>query len=663
MWKCAQEEGAENLMLERVKNGRRIWGNEIEGMTIGRPDELTRESAGDPLENARAFESDGLARQDAFLLKQAAQAYRSCNDMPKYRECRARALEAEGQLFEAGDAYFEAGFAVPEGVRGLWRAGKKGWVRLCEKAVDEPQIRREIEFEWARGITEKIGAVEVAKILSRYAKRFDDDPAFADACVGDLVWLDALGALLQPLIDKVNPSIAVRPLNQLVLCFDRLRAKGLRVPAKTCASIYFIAGRHGDALELWDESKEAKPADYFKAKASVEPYPQRILSLSKLDLTEEIVQAYLAASQVPLNPEEASAVVDAFRVSNRLVSALNLAWEAAIAAPMLRLAVSAALSGDNDTASPALHAGLIFLVNQEEWEPLTGFASSLRFAPTAEWKADNLTEFVRSESDNMQVTLVRALARSEKLPDAPTHVQRQLSNFLRRYLRVKEGAWKARLSIFEAGSAFERVGRFTDAIAFYEAVLKEQPGADEKQFARRRFLVCKQRQLIHERAQGATLKAAEILRELKRDQLTWEVGTLDELPRFPELAPLEKPVGGVQELGALPDRRILASDPTESTSEESGTPGSDHVVLTGGPFKIEGSRKNNRCNITHTETMETAFVKIGERKCGGEVDFNQLDEDRWICEPWKLTVQFSKNPGELLSIDSGEFGLVLTVRP
>ena len=116
-------------------------------MTVGKPDEITRENAADPLENARAFEADGLVRHDAFLLKQAAQAYRSGNDMAKARECRARALEADGQLFDAGEAYFESGFAVPDGLRCLWHSGRKGWSRLCDHLQQNPQIQGQIEFQ------------------------------------------------------------------------------------------------------------------------------------------------------------------------------------------------------------------------------------------------------------------------------------------------------------------------------------------------------------------------------------------------------------------------------------------------------------------------------------------------------------------------------------
>ena len=87
------------------------------------------------------------------------------------------------------------------------------------------------------------------------------------------------------------------------------------------------------------------------------------------------------------------------------------------------------------------------------------------------------------------------------------------------------------------------------------------------------------------------------------------------------------------------------------------------LIITGGPFKIEASRKNNRCNITQTETLETGFIKIAERKCGGEVAFSQIGPDTWVCEAWQLTVEFSNTSEETLSIHLQELGLKLGIQP
>jgi tetratricopeptide (TPR) repeat protein len=664
LWKCAQEEAAESVMLEKVKNGRLLWGPQIEGMTIGDPDDLALESAGDPLENAKAFESDGRARQDAFLLKQAAQAYRSGGDVTKAKECRARAFEAEGIFYDAGEAYFDAGFSVPDGVRCLWRAGKQGWARLCDRLSQNAQIRQEIEFQWARVIIGKSKPAEVADLLGRFAQRLED-VGFAGRCIGEPIWREALDSTLQPLVDPKHPPYVADELwNSLVASLDRIRASGVAIPTNVCAQIYFSAKRYRDAVELWDKSGETKPTAYHKAKATVEPYPENIMSLSSLGLVNEIVQAYSAAPGAALSSEQATIVVDALRESKRLDDAYDLAWSAASAAPMLRLVPSALHKGDKVAASRALHAGIILLIKKEMWDLVTGFASSLEFAPAPEWKEQKFRGWVKSEADAMQVTLVRALARSEALPNAPKNVQRRLSDFLRQYLRGKEGRWRSQLSLAEAGAAVERGGRFTDAIAFYEAVANEEFSKDDKAFAARRWLVNKQRQADYEKSQGDPRKATQIEHDLKQEMVALRITALDELGQFPKLVPLE--MLPMQRSGkpaaTLGDVKTIVSADNQLESQPAKGPASDQIVMSVGSFRLEFSRTIHRCNITHAETMATAFVKTNEKRCGGEVDFKEINAMRWVCEAWRVTVQFPQMPTEPLVIDLEEPGVQLRLQ-
>lgn len=656
LWKCAQEEAAENLMLERIKNGRQIWADQVEGMTIGNPDDLTRESAGDPLENAQAFERDGIARQDAFLLRQAAQTYKSLGELPKYKECRARAFEAEGLYFDAGDAFFEAGLDG-EGLSCLWRAGRKGWSRLVEKAAAAPQIQRELQFQWARGIVEKANMTGVEKILKRFAAGLDDED-FARECAGAQGWREALAALLQPVAETAAGDANVYSPYQVTVTLDRIRARGITLPARASASVYFLARRYAEAIQLWDEAGAVKPIEYQKAKAAVEPYPQRIISLAKLGLADEIVQAYMADRQRALMPDQAFAVLDALQANDQWEGASDLAWRTGLATRMLQLAaLLSRKANDADAAAAALQAGLILLVRQQQWEPVASFALSGEFAPEKEWRESDLARLTGSQTEALRVTLVRALARSEGLPGAPPHVQRQMADFLRRYLRVKDGGWKAHIGVEEAGAAFERAGRFTEALGFYEAVIKENPSEEEARFARRRWLISKERQLRYETSQGATRRVAEIEAELRKELAGAGLASLSELSEFPELSPLERPGGPAKQVSAGRRRPTVVPAGQEQAIERSIDSPSDTFVIAAGPLKFELSRKNNRCNITHAETMETAFVKLGERKCGGEVDFIQLDDARWTCEPWRLTVGFSDDPGRTLAISLEELGV------
>ena len=655
LWRCAQEEGAESDLLDRIKNGRQIWAPEIEGMTVGKPDELTRENTADPLENARAFEADGLARQDPFLLKQAAQAYRSGGDVAKAKECRARALEAEGNLFDAGDGYFEAGFAVPDGVRCLWRSGRKGWERLCEHVGANAHIQRETEFQWAKGITQKSRPEEVIDLLVRFDRRLEES-SYADTCIGDPLWRDAVSGLLLPLLHKDRPAISDDHLQQLVVVLDNIHARGIKLSPGAYAKILYQAHRFPDAIRLWDEMEEAKPPEYMKAKASVEPYPQRLVTLSKLGLNDAVLSAYSAEPSVALSPEQGTAVVDALREARSFDDAFQLAWGSGLAAPMLRLSASAFRADADRLASASLHASVLLLVKQAQWETLASFATSLEFFPSAEWKDEKIREWVESQAEALHLTLVRALGRSKELPDAPSHLQRQFSDFLRRFVRTK-AVWGSRLTVTEVGAAVERAGRFTDAASFYDALRKGDGSLAEKRFAQERWLVCKQRQVDHERSQGGGPKINAIQEEIRQVQKSLQLKNVGGLGRFPDLAELGLPSGIEGAVGDPSSTPVVQPAPTELSPLPSPAGLQDHVAMQIGSFKIELSRKNSRCNITHLESMETAYLRITEKTCGGEVAFVAIDRLRWTCAAWKLTVSFPDLPADRLVLSLQELGV------
>ncbi|MSR60354.1 MAG: hypothetical protein EXS05_22385 [Planctomycetaceae bacterium] len=630
-------------------------------MTIGNADDLTRESAGDPLENARAFEADGRARQDAFNLRQAAQAYRSAGDLAKAKECKARALEAEKKMLEAGQAYFDAGFAIPDGVRCLWRAGTSGRAQLCENTTQFPEVLHELEFEWARTIRTNAAAPVVAEILNRFAVQLDQ-PAFAESCAADPAWREGLKELLKPLSKQRDAAIASETMNLLASSLQRIRQKGVAIPASESAQVFLSAGRYADAIAAWEECGEIKSNAYLRAKAAVEPYPQRILSLAKLNEPEEIIKAHVAAPGVALSSEQAAGVVDAYCSLKQRPTAIDLAWNWTAAVPMCRIAADAIQSGAAPDAQRALQASVILLARQKQWEPLATFAATQRFTPTTEWNESIFREFVKAQLESLQVTLVRAMARSEGLLENPAHVQRQLSDFLKGYLRVKDGHWKPHLSVEEAGAAIERAGRFTDAISYYEAIGREGFSETERQFARRRWLVCKKRQLDHERSQGAKRKVNEIERELDRGLLALRIKSVEELGTYPKLPALQKPDAAhvEQVFGAGAGPLVPALAPSAGLDTES--PLADHLTMTIGQFKIDLSRKNNRCNITHTSTMETGYIKIAERSCGGECEFSRVNDSRWQCVPWKLAVEFPTNSRDVLLIDFEECGVALQMQ-
>ena len=646
LWKCVQDEEAETLMLERIKHGRRLWGDQIEGMVLGDPEQLTRESAGDPVENARTFEADGLAKQDSFLLRQAAQAYRNAGIHAKWQECKARALEAEGEWSNAGEAYFDAGFAT-DGVRCLWRAGRPGWSLLCRRLSQFPHIGNEIEFACARVMEGRHEPNTIADLLERIDNRLNDQ-RFAEVCVGEAAWKEAIGALMQALVKHENSSqVTEDRWGRIAGSLNRIKQKGVSISGTEASGrVFYFARHYRDAIEAWDAAG-LKPEGYDRASAAVMPYPERVIALGNLGSTDDITKAYLHSPDASLSPEQAAIVADALTKSGRMEDAAAVVWESGVAAPMLRIACAALSTGDMNTASQGLHAGMILLVRQKQWETLTAFVSSLVFTPSDEWKTSKLEEFVKSEADALVVTLVKALARSDDLPDVSKNVQLRIARFLKRYLRVKDGDWNKHLTVLEAGAALERAGRFTDQLGFYDGVQHGTFSRTDVEFARRRKLVCKQRQADHERERGQTVKASNIEHDIREKLRALRVDSLAALGQFPSPPPLLMP---------------LASREPKTPTPKSPQPAAlEPVVLTVGPLRLELSRKHHRCNLTHTETMATAFLKLNERLCGGEVNFKKLDELRWLCETWKVTIHFARSSEQPLVIDVEECGVRLSL--
>ncbi len=57
--------------------------------------------------------------------------------------------------------------------------------------------------------------------------------------------------------------------------------------------------------------------------------------------------------------------------------------------------------------------------------------------------------------------------------------------------------------------------------------------------------------------------------------------------------------------------------------------------------------------------METAFTKLAEKKCGGEIDFQEVDSMRWMCAPWKIVVEFPVEARDFLVNDAQDYGVSL----
>jgi hypothetical protein len=372
--------------------------------------------------------------------------------------------------------------------------------------------------------------------------------------------------------------------------------------------------------------------DWFRDRRA-RTYPQRLLALSKLGLDDEMLRDYTSNPGVELSREQAGVLVEALGRAGRAAEAADLAWAHGTADELLALAKTCR-ERDRPDADLLLTAGLQLLVTEGRWEPVINFVASQRFTPTRDWTHDAIRKWVEARRPQLQQAMMRALARSEGLPDSPTHVQRQMTEFVKAFVGSHGGRWRTSVSVAEAGAAFERAGRFVEAITFYERVAEEGTSDSEKRFAWTRWLVCKDRQAQHELAQGAKKKAEGIQREIRRVQDELRVQSIAELDKFPRLGPLtlrEQAPKPATKTKAVP-KPPTAVEEKVSQFDETGT-----AIL--GPFKIEVSRKAGRINITNSQSLEMAFFRVADGTCAGEGNFKRGEDNHWSSDEWDMTVR------------------------
>ncbi len=655
LWRFACDEAAEASVLERIKSGKELWGDFVAGMSAGDTEDLLNDVATDPSENAKAFERDAFARHDSFLYRQAAQAYRNAGDSLKSRECRARALECDGHFREAGELFCQGGFEFPDGVRCLWRSGESGWEKLAKLGDRKPEIKQEPEIQLARLLTEEPDVEPTIQVMNDFAARLED-PVYADACVGILQWKNSLGQVLRRLSNATNQRIEVGQWKRLATAMDRIRQRGVTPNSEDCGAVFFSAERYADAVALWDEAGSVRDARYNRAKAFAEPYPQRIVPLANLKAWPEIAKAYRAAAETSLTSEQAGWVIAALIQEGDLQSAYQVGWNAKCGEPLLRVAVDAFQRSQLSLARQALRGAVVGAVTQKRWDIATMLLPPSEFRPEALGDDSKVRDWVADQLPELRNWLIRALARQSSLSAAPSQFQRRWSEFLREYLRVRNRHWRGEITIEEAGAAIERAGRFTDAIAYYEALRTEGITDSEKRFVKERLLVSRERQLRHEQAQGASGKSRQLERDLKQAMASLQVESIAQLAEFPQLPEIISPE---EESNPSAGANMVTepSAPQHDTKESTANVElPDRLEVTVDRFSFQISRKIGRLNIKNNETMETAYLKFASRKCGGEVVFKKIDLEQLSCESWRMRIRYALHSREV-SVVMADVGL------
>lgn len=661
LWKAAQSEVVRDQLIKAIPRNAEVWASEIGSMTAGKPADLGRDEVPDRRANALAFELDGRARRDPYVLSQAASAYRDVGDDAKSRECRAWAFDYDDKALDAGNAFVAAGL-LAEARRCFWRAQREGRSKLLELATDHPEIRSHIEVQWAETLAQKPDLQKTSDALARLVDRCEQDPEFAITAYGETTWKVAVDQLLDQLISsgltKVHSSLAKGMLERL----KSLAKMKLSPHPRLYAELEFTAENYSEAARVWEELGDKNNRKYLKAKANSLPYPDNLDFWQKLGEWNTIACEFDKQSTRPLSTAQTDWVCQALLRSDRQQDALNLAKSNGAADSALSVAVTAQKASDDRLAQQALCLAIQLFVQHGRWQVIDRWLATGGMGSTETFTRENF----KRHQNAVQLAFIRALARSDALPSAPQQASEAIVKFLRGFFLNKDVTWKKDIQYVEAGAALERAGRLTDTLQFYESVLADTSlGGEQRPAIRSRWLVVKTRQLAYEKSKARVdlSRIRDIEHDIAAKAREWRLPAPTDTAGYPQLPvvleaaavtsssevqPALRPVARALSEISLADGRPAVSVSTlmPTTPGESAPP----LVATAPPraanemqaeiagIRVKAMQATNTCFLT--KDNESVKLSWGtERTARGTIDAIPNGDSRWDIPAWDVAVE------------------------
>ncbi len=538
LWDFAHDEKLEKAIVEGIRNGRETWGKAIARLESGRTDDLSRDRAADPLENAETLARDGRARGNALHLLQAANIYRNNGHEQDAIRCKADAARIEGKFIEAA-GHFLGCKAPQQATECFWRAERPGWAALCKAAERHPELIGRLEYGFARAIGGKPTVTETTTLFKRLDELLADEQGREES-VGNPSWAVAVRALLDAIRELAAPKGEWLSVFDLV---EKIVAAGIRVGTPPRAQLAYRAGELEQAVKLWDAAGERGSHEYKIARAFSAPYPEKLAALHEIVKREEIIAEYERHTGVALSPDQSRFVGRAYLHQQNYDLALPLLVEAKDTAGIGEL-IAGAQPRQPNLALKASIAQFAVVAAADDWLNALPYVQG-RSLPCVGRTNSELGAWMTRHKENLDLALMRAMSRADSIVkltwDAKREkvTQRPFAEYLQRTFFVKNSSAIADEYVVELGAAIERSGSRMGALRFYETIRDDgATSVERKQHALERWVVCKERQaqfLAQDGdAKAAGLQSAEAKKE--REKLGMKPG--DKLDEFPKLDPL-----------------------------------------------------------------------------------------------------------------------------
>lgn len=589
LWKYAEDKELRNLFVNQAFDPDE-WEPLVGGIVEGTDIDISEES---PETVAAELETKGWASGNADLLRRAKLYYRSVGRSGEANICEAKALQVEDNFQQAAVIYSMNG--KPSMARECyWKALQ--WNMLC-KWYDE--FEPDTQQDYRREIARFLAATEN---INESTDKFEAFLLWAlnNGKLGqpfEQQWQAAISRYASRIIDARRGSTEQAWLQSARL-LNELSDQGFFIACNTIGQTFYHGGQLQKAVGIWENCK-TKTTDYYRAKAQIEGFPQSLLWLSKGKLSKEIIDAWEQAGGLSnaTSRDWVTHVSPALEDTGRYWEAIKLNK----ATGNTQRVKSMLTKYQSNLTPPQLEEGIRFVIQAElqgdQWK-------------NAKSTIGEFSQYLEPEQIyQLHVLIVKKIAYSQKHLNPASDERAELEELLIKVL--KQPSWRTSLTMQELGAAFERIGSFIETLKFYERYTNS-PNPDERQHARNRWIVTKQKQARFSRNEQQKNRT---LRQLSAELTRWKMSLRDERPEFPYLP--------------RPWNQILHGIP----------PGVQVITLRNGLFQvplddleIKVHVDNKLVFILETETMESIRIDIKHRTIEIHGKQQHISEESFVFE-------------------------------
>jgi len=613
LWSIASDDTLKEKMWSRLADRKDKWVDSIGGFVPGTRDSWNEER-GDPEEMAKAFEQEGLANGDSFLLRSAATLYESLGKGAFAERNRAYALEFENRFIEASEAFQRAG-ELDRGIQCLWKAGLEASKALVRLHESHPVIGRRIEYRLME-VYDNPRSETVLQVLEDLCERAMSEKALAARLVAEPTFKKLLCAYEDTLDDRTSSREDCRRILNVLL---KLQEFGLRGSRSFLANIYCRLGEPRTGITIWeeDESYLTDPR-YREAKA--------------LDLS----QRFEAEEAMQLSALESRWLFEHYIENEQLFLASRCASVHGTTGHLMQLLEK--LAGKPEIVRQVLFNVAVGLCRLKKWQELISL-TSIAMGREDEKLSGTIAETIENAASDWRLAFVAACGRSHEVRQLPDEYRRELAEQLQACTATIE-EWKDILSVQVVGSSFEQVGWHIYTLNFYEKIRRRNGfSSEDDRFSRTRWVATKEKQADREKSDSNIRNRYEAEAKIMRDRFRLGTREFSEFPSVDIVWLTSDVCPNGHEGGETPVKDGEVSRP------KPGLPADGIVTCTVGGFRFEFVRSSGRVNLTEVVTGRTAQITASPLQFGSLDVLISENGSLFVCEQWNCSCQFEFSDG------------------